>query len=125
MILHEEVAHDVPWSEDDFDSIIMLATEGMGYWGKFSDPLDNTIGETFDARLAYSLWNVDGFSIDVLHNGGGVAGTLTMNGIASALPKLKSEVPDSYARLCRTMDYDAVDADILFQYAVFGSVMYG
>lgn len=113
-----------------FENLIVGALEGgSNYWymlGDFDrDQLEDP-GEPLSSRIAKTLWNNETFSIPVydLENDEELLGHITRQSCENAFELLGKTYYASAMNIL-TEDDDAGDADIFFQLAVMGEVVYG
>lgn len=111
---------------DDFESVIVTALEGgSNYWYYLPQeswenlPLKD---EPLSIRIANALYNDPTFKLKVndAENENDELGELTQESLIKAFQSKPAETLDII-----NGDFDAFTADVLFQYAVMGEVVFG
>jgi len=114
------------------ENIIVPALEGgSNYWYYLPDPPKRKKNDEFNddplsIRIAKELWFNENYQLQVtdVENPDEHLGYVTKESMQKALDKALVDFPHAMANFI-SGDYDADDADIIFQLATMGDVAYG
>ncbi len=121
--------HALEITEEEFESLLVTALEGGSnywYWIKsieLKDTSYESTDEPLSSWLGKELFNNPEFKLNIydVEDHDNLLGTVTQESIMKAFEK---------AGVRRTLDFidgnfDAEDADVIFQYATMGEIVYG
>ena len=119
-------------SLEHFEEIIVSAMEGgSNYWYTINnlEHLNFNLkcgNRTITEKIAYHLFHDRNFSVHVhnIENSKELLGIITQESLLKALEICQKEYPVSFYGLLEGQS-DATDADIIFQYAVMGKIIFG
>lgn len=119
---------------DKFADIIITALEGgSNYWYQLIDedyrdklPPKTVERQSLSERIAYALYTDPKFELPVydVEEPDELLGKVTQESMYRAFELAKSDYPDAYENIMEEQ-YDASDADILFQLATMGELVFG
>lgn len=119
---------------DHFESVIITALEGgSNYWYQiFNEDYipqlssKNPQKPALSERIAYALYTDSKFKLPVydVENPDDLLGTVTQESMYRAFEKAEKEYLNAYIHIIEEQ-YDATDADILFQLATMGKLVFG
>jgi hypothetical protein len=119
---------------EHFESVIVTALEGgSNYWYQlFTDDYKPTLSPrtekrvAISERIAWSLYTDPSFKLPVydVENPEDLLGTVTQASMFKAFQIAEKDYPEAYKHIMEE-EYDAADADILFQLATMGELVYG
>lgn len=123
--------------EEQFIDIIVTALEGgSNYWYMLNveefrnnlPPIEEIkeIGENMSERIGKALYNNEEFSINVydVENNEELLGIVTHQSCKEALEEMVESYPEELNALLNE-EYDADDADLFFQIATMGEIVFG
>jgi len=121
-----------PVSFDHFENIIVGALEGgSNYWyelnvAEFRNTLKGEKGEPISTRIAQSLYEDPTFKMNVydIEEEGELLGTVTQESILNAIKTANEKHSDVFYDLFEG-SWDANTADVLFQLATMGEIVFG
>jgi len=131
-----EISVKTKITEDQISAVIVGAMEGGSNYWYFVDTKeakglppkkhDGSIDDCLTMRISRALVNDPEFSLPVrdLENRDEVLGVLTPESMKKAFEIAATEYPDAFQNIIQEND-DANDADILFQLAVMGELVFG
>ncbi len=122
-----DITTTVSIGKTEFGDILTTALEGgSNDWYLIKDSVPRQEGEYLCDAIARHIYDNPDFKLDIydLENPGEKLGTLSRKSVLDAFALLIKDHPETYASLIEE-SYDAGDADILFQLAVMGEVVYG
>lgn len=118
---------DKSFTDDEVEDLIITALEGgSNYWYDIIEvlPSPNIIGDVdMYPKIMYSDGVIIGTKDDDTINGS-KRWTLNRHTITRGLQAWADNMPKSFAKFMAG-DYDADDADVFLQYALFGEVVFG
>jgi hypothetical protein len=119
---------------DKFVDVIVTALEGgSNYWYQLIDedyrdklPPKSPQHQALSERIAYALYINPKFELPVydVEEPDELLGKVTQQSIYRAFEIAKKDYPDAYENIMEEQ-YDATDADILFQLATMGELVFG
>jgi len=119
---------------DKFADIIITALEGgSNYWYQLIDedyrdklPPKTVERQSLSERIAYALYTDPKFELPVydVEEPDELLGKVTQESMYRAFELAKIDYPDAYENIMEEQ-YDASDADILFQLATMGELVFG
>ena len=119
---------------DKFENVIITALEGgSNYWYQLIDedyrdklPPKTVERQSLSERIAYALYTDPKFELPVydVEEPDELLGKVTQYSMYRAFEIAKSDYPDAYENIMEEK-YDATDADILFQLATMGELVFG
>jgi hypothetical protein len=120
---------------EHFDSVIITALEGgSNYWYQLftDDYRDQLVPRTekraaFSERISESLYTKPDFKLPVydVENPDDLLGTVTQSSMFKAFQIAEKDYFMVHKHIFEDEDYDATDADIIFQLATMGEVRFG
>jgi hypothetical protein len=115
---------------EHFETIIVGALEGgSNYWyclGKGVPPRDE-IGTPLSIRVAHKLYNDPTYKLEIMDledEEGEPLGYITQESMLKAFQFTSENYPEHYNNLINEMD-DAETADVFFQIATMGEIVFG
>ena len=122
-------------TQEMFDNLVITALEGgSNYWymlnkDEFRSKLPTKAG-SFNAlteKIAKALYEDSSFEMKVydIENPEEVLGIVSFASIVKAIEIAAEKYPKAFENLITNGDFDAEDADILFQLATMGEVIFG
>jgi len=119
---------------DKFVDVIVTALEGgSNYWYQLIDedyrdklPPKTPQHQALSERIAYALYTDPKFELPVydVEEPDELLGKVTQQSMYKAFQIAKTDYPEAYERIMEEQ-YDAADADILFQLATMGDLVFG
>jgi hypothetical protein len=119
---------------EKFSDVIITALEGgSNYWYQLIDedyrdklPPKSPQHQALSERIAYALYTDPKFELPVydVEEPDELLGKVTQESMYRAFEIAKREYPDAYENIMEE-EYDAGDADILFQLATMGEIVFG
>jgi hypothetical protein len=119
---------------EHFENVIITALEGgSNYWCKVGVPVDVELKRTnergdslcFTEALSLAVFSDKNFYFEVYDcQNGRKMGKVNQSSMKKGLRKAAKECPIIFSRFLEGQS-DASDADVLFQFAAFGHIIYG